>query len=745
MLGMVLMFTGAPARAAPAPVPNADMGIIPPSRVSIPGYTPGYERYSAGAYTWDEDYGFTALGDQTWNKLANMLLLINAVIVKWAIRALEWAFTVPLVNDLLSAVDPILKALAAVLMANWILQFGVIFAGAAAVWYGVVQRRMSQAIGLMANVFLVLVIAYASLNGFLVWAVQSVNDASTAVAGQMLAGMSSVATPGAGEAAGGNSFVAGSEALWGVFVVTPWATGEFNGNMSTAQKYAEHGIPGGKFLGMTEKDRVREYEKQPAEVRETEFGYWQEGISSIYRVVLAFFALLVGLAGSLLILGLSGAVLVFSLLAVFILLCGPFVWLAALFVPGSGIHWTMKWFLRWLGYLATKVAFAAVLSVVIAVSMALTQMSASSGWGFSALLQVLLVIAVVVGAAQLGFKKAIGDVAQGNPQRLFMQMQQRAASRPAGAAAGAGGGGGILGVLARRGGAVGGVAGWVQGRQEGREAHATLNQKLATDQLHHARMAKAGKKPEPTELMKTTDYRRKKGAKRDWTASEIKAEVGRNRQLREIGADPLAVPANAVSEEAYQRQVDAVLAATVQTEQRTQKMRATYQPRVRAQRLQRSIPGQVAHAVWSGRLKDEGHGPIMGPPAEPSNVPMPESDERQPVRIAKPPRKPAGKRPQLVKRPTIKAPRAHEEPAEAPLMVRVWLKSETNGLQDAEVSVADDGSARVKWDDGRSADVSWDWVRERATEDSRPTLKRMRTRTAREKATATPTVRGGKK
>lgn len=52
-------------------------------------------------------------------------------------------------------------------------------------------------------------------------------------------------------------------------------------------------------------------------------------------------------------------------------------------------------------------------------------------------------------------------------------------------------------------------------------------------------------------------------------------------------------------------------------------------------------------------------------------------------------------------------------------MFRLWLGSMTNGRQPVDVAMGDDGTARVTWVDGRgTADVSWDWLRDRATADN---------------------------
>lgn len=691
MLGIMLVFTAAPAGADPPPVPQTDMGIIPASRVSVPGYTPRYERYSVGAYQWDQQYGMLEWGPKTWNDMANLLMLLNAIIVKWAVRALEWAFTVPIVNDLVVYVGQITKALASVLMTNWILQLGIAFAGVAAIWYGVVQRRMSEALGVLLNVMIVLVVGFASLNGVLEWALTSVNDSSTAIAGEILNGVGKLAAPGA--PAGGNAFVSGSEAIWDVFVVTPWATGEFDGNLATAWRYAEDGVPGGQFLAKNNKERSRAYDAEPKAIQETSFAFWQQGLNAIKRVAIAFFALVVGFAGAALIFCLSGAVIAFSVLAVLILPAVVLLVVVSLFSPQNGVHWLRLWVLKWLGYLVSKIAIAALLSVVIVFCMVLGQMGATYGWGFSAFLQLILVVAVVYGINRIGFKNAVGAIAgmPSNPQRAFMQLQQRQAKT--------GNTGMITGAIAgaSTGGVTGGILGAVKGRvqdwREKREATATLNQKLAIDHKRHGEQVARGKKPQPTPMMQTASSRVKRGANQIWTQADIQAEVAQNRQLRSIGADPRAIVADASEgPEEYQRQVDAVRAVDAHTQHRVTEMQKAYRPLVKDQAAQRGIVGQAGVVVKRIQQRvTSGGAPVSGsddpeptpsklPPPTPNKAPARDKDN-QPTLPPPPARAPAPDREQM---PTLEPvpvpavvvaqpePIALEMPTPAPEPARVY-------------------------------------------------------------------------
>lgn len=599
---------------APVVAAAPDFGIIPPTTNPNTGL-PVHEFYSVTDFRVDGDYGLTEIGAPIWQGITNALLLMNAVVVKLAVRSLEWAFNLSLLTTLLAPLDSALQKLAQAILQSSLIRVAITFAGLYCAWVGLVRRQTAQAIGIMVTLVTLIALSTWAFAGGLRWAVGFANDASSEISGAIL----TAGTGGRWDSS--EAVVLAGENIYSIFVVQPWAITEF-GSLEVAEKFQMGSVPGDEILKWSTEQREDWYKKLDKR-RKALLTQWKAD-AAIPRLVLALLSFIIGLVFALMVMAMALGVLLCQAMALFVLFFAPIVFFLGLLLPHQGGFIVWKWASKLLGLIFTKVVLAALLAGVILMSSILYTVGQAHAWALGALLQLVLVVAVAVKWKDI--LNFVGDLPT-RPEQALAQLSRweglrslRGGARRTAAAAAA-----TAGVLA-----AGGRK--VKDFRDRRQAVATLNQQLGEDQL---RAQKGGK---PTLLMKRTDRRMQRGARTPWTRAEVDAEMRRNRALREIGADPLAVAAGGGTEGEYQSQVAAVRAQNADVRRRLSELRATYGPRVRGQAWQRSPVGRVLSFGRGPEPVGQADAPAVAPARAPQR-PSRQAPRLSPAPASTPPKK----------------------------------------------------------------------------------------------------------
>lgn len=380
-----------------------------------------YERYGSGGFTLDSSLGFSDFLNKTLNAVAGTLWAVVVWVIASAIKLFQWAFSMDLSASFGDAVTSIVSALRDSLYAPF-LWVAVILAGAWALWHGLFRRRGTMAteglvwtvVALVAGtLFLTKPASVISTADFLstglgrgVLAAVSVADAKKGPAD----GVTTKAT--FSDDAADTQLRVSADRMWRTFVYTPWLVLEF-GDVETGQRYGERllqsktwspdesieaykaGVAGDPRAMQSLTDlKDQQYKQISAEIQATpQTGAWFRGEKAIERIGVATLALVAALLAGGLLLFLSGGVFVVQLAFLVLVVLAPIFLLLGI-QPGAGRVLATRWVEVLTGLLLKRIAYAALLAVVLVVSGILLDATYPMGWAVAMVLQVL-----VIGAA----------------------------------------------------------------------------------------------------------------------------------------------------------------------------------------------------------------------------------------------------------------------------------------------------------------------------------------------------------
>jgi hypothetical protein len=203
-----------------------------------------------------------------------------------------------------------------------------------------------------------------------------------------------------------------ADRIWRTFVYTPWLVLEFGG-VESGQKFGERLLQAKTWTGQETVDaykagvtgdprgmqaiteaKERQYNQMAAEIQAMpNTGAWFRGEKAIDRIGVATLALVAALLAGGLLLLLSGGVFVVQLAFLVLVVLAPIFLLLGI-QPGAGRVLATRWVEVLTGLLVKRVAYAALLAVVLVVSGILLDATYPMGWAVAMVLQVL-----VMGAA----------------------------------------------------------------------------------------------------------------------------------------------------------------------------------------------------------------------------------------------------------------------------------------------------------------------------------------------------------
>ena len=394
-----------------------------------------YERYGSDGFTLDSSLGFSDFLDKTLNAVAGALWAVVVWVVSTAIKLFQWAFSMDLSASFGDAVTAIVAALRDSLYAPF-LWAAVILAGAWALWHGLLRRR-----GMLATEGMVwTVVALVAGTLFLTKPASVIGTAdflSTGLGRGILAAVS-VADPKKGPADGitakptfsddaaDTQLRVSADRIWRTFVYTPWLVLEFGG-VESGQKFGERLLQAKTWTGQETVDaykagvtgdprgmqaitevKERQYNQMAAEIQAMpNTGAWFRGEKAIDRIGVATLALVAALLAGGLLLLLSGGVFVVQLAFLVLVVLAPIFLLLGI-QPGAGRVLATRWVEVLTGLLVKRVAYAALLAVVLVVSGILLDATYPMGWAVAMVLQVL-----VMGAA-LFYRRPFAFIFGGN-------------------------------------------------------------------------------------------------------------------------------------------------------------------------------------------------------------------------------------------------------------------------------------------------------------------------------------------
>jgi hypothetical protein len=438
---------GGPALAPPVPeAPGSGVDNLIRGPELRKGNQPTfYERYGSGGFTLDSSLSFSDLLDKTLNAVAGALWGVVVWVTSSAIKLFQWAFSMDLSASFGDAVTSIVSALRESLYTPF-LWVAIILAGAWALWHGLVRRRGTLAtegmvwtvVALVAGtLFLTKPASVIGTADFLstglgrgVLAAVSVADAKKGPAD----GVTVKAT--FGDDAADTQLRVSADRMWRTFVYTPWLVLEF-GDVETGQRYAERllqsktwspeesveaykaGVAGDPRMMQTLSDaKDQQYNKISAEIQAVPTtGAWFRGEKAIERIGVATLALVAALLAGGLLLLLSGGVFVVQLAFLVLVVLAPIFLLLGI-QPGAGRVLATRWVEVLTGLLLKRVAYAALLAVVLVVSGILLDATYPMGWAVAMVLQVLVIGAALFYRRPFAFifggqgsKPGAGDVA----------------------------------------------------------------------------------------------------------------------------------------------------------------------------------------------------------------------------------------------------------------------------------------------------------------------------------------------
>ena len=380
-----------------------------------------YEKYGTAGFTLDSSLGFSDFLDKTLNAVAGALFATVAWIMSTAIKLFQWAFSMDLSNSFGDAVTAIVSALRESLYAPFLFA-AVIVAGAWALWHGLARRRGTLATEGMAWTLAALVAGTLFLTkpasvigaadvlstglGRGILAAVSVADAKKGPADGV------TTTPTFGDDDADTQLRVSADRVWRTFVYTPWLVLQF-GDVETGSRYGERllgtrtfsaeeteaaykaGVSGdlGAMQALSgEKDR--QYAQVSAEIMALPgSGAWFRGEKAVERIGVASLALVAALLAGGMLLLLSGGVFLVQLAFLILVVLAPIFLLLGI-QPGAGRVLATRWVEVLVGLLVKRIAYAALLAVVLVVSGILLDATYPMGWVVAMVLQVL-----VMGAA----------------------------------------------------------------------------------------------------------------------------------------------------------------------------------------------------------------------------------------------------------------------------------------------------------------------------------------------------------
>jgi hypothetical protein len=410
-----------------------------------------YEKYGTSGFTLDSSLGFSDFLDKTLNAIAGALFATVGWIISTAIKLFQWAFSMDLSNSFGDAVTAIVSALRESLYAPFLFA-AVIVAGAWALWHGLFRRRGTLATEGMAWTLAALVAGTVFLTkpasvigaadvlstglGRGILSAVSVADAKKGPADGV------TTRPTFGDDAADTQLRVSADRVWRTFVYTPWMVLQF-GDVETGSRYGERlldakiftaeegeaaykaGVAGdlGAMQALTQQ-KDRQYAQVSAEIMALPgAGAWFRGEKAVERIGVASLALVAALLAGGLLLLLSGGVFLAQLAFLILVVLAPIFLLLGI-QPGAGRVLATRWVEVLVGLLVKRIAYAALLAVVLVVSGILLDATYPMGWAVAMVLQVL-----VMGAA-LFYRRPFAFIFGGATGR------SSAADAPAPAAAG---------------------------------------------------------------------------------------------------------------------------------------------------------------------------------------------------------------------------------------------------------------------------------------------------------------------
>lgn len=369
------------------------------------------EKYPISAYTFDTDLGYRDVSDKALNSIANVLMLIVAVIGALATRLFQWAFSLDLLSDNTTVINDIVAALSKILYEPWLPTI-IILAGGWMLWHGVIRRRTTTAMEGVAWVLAAgaLSVAFLAQPGSIV---SGANTASNEVSKGILSGVAVAdVTPTPTEGPGAGATYDGdkgdtqlrkvTDRWWRTFVFQPWGMGEFGSNDLTNQ----HGevilesrstLPGETLndeLAKAKKDKYNSAKNSVKDVS-SETGAWFNGHRSAQRIGVALLALIAITVAAGLLIVIAGVALMAQTAVLMLVVFSPLFLVVAMH-PGVGRRLMIRWLELLVGALFKKVLYSAALAVVLVTSSVLLAATSAIGWAVSMAVQIILIMTLIV-------------------------------------------------------------------------------------------------------------------------------------------------------------------------------------------------------------------------------------------------------------------------------------------------------------------------------------------------------------
>lgn len=340
-----------------------------------------FEKYELINYRFDtEEFDLFDIWPRSLAGMTNIVFTIHVYISRGVASLLMLCFEVDLFNSFSGFIDSIIGALQESVF-NPLLSVLLVIGGIVIV-FNIATRRNTTAFKVAVNILLVLTIAFAFFNSPSYF-MKKVNDLSGEISGEVLKGTARVITNNRNLTAD-DAIVQLGNNYWNAVVRKPWELIQFG-------SVAEGEAKGDQFLSLPygSEDRIDLTKKE----LKTNGSFSKSGVDNRLAMVCLFGIVLLVMNIAIALLAAMGVL--FQVGALLLAMMAVIVFPIAL-IPGFSIRVVEKWFFRTSGFMLFKIAITILISAYFAISVVLYRLSNVYGWFLMAILQIIVVIAIII-------------------------------------------------------------------------------------------------------------------------------------------------------------------------------------------------------------------------------------------------------------------------------------------------------------------------------------------------------------